>query len=120
MSRRDTSVEKRLSGYAALALKRIKNVACARRCQASSGDARRRAPHHEGLTARPPLNRRVAQRAAQAVHDESAVAVGEHALEVGGVDLHIGKTWPAGDVLHGLAEGLDFAKRRDRSAVRNA
>src|SRR4051812_5028925 len=66
------------------------------------------------------LDRRVAERAAQPVHDELAVAVGEHALEIGGVDLDVGESWSAGHILHGLRKRLDLAKRRDRLAVADA
>src|ERR1700733_4229126 len=64
------------------------------------------------------LNRPESECAADAGHDEGAVAAGEHALEIRAVDLDAGEARPAGDVLHAGRKCLDVGHGRDRAGVR--
>src|SRR5581483_552248 len=55
------------------------------------------------------LDRREAERAAEACDDEHAVAVGQHALRLGAVDLDVGEARTGSDVLQRSSIGLDLA-----------
>src|SRR5947207_6342224 len=71
------------------------------------------AVHHESFG----LDRPKPQAAADAGQDEAAIATGEHALQVGAVDLDAGKARPARDILHGGRKGFDIGHGRDRAAI---
>src|SRR5947209_15871121 len=71
------------------------------------------AVHHESFG----LDRPKPQAAADAGQDEAAIATGEHALQIGAVDLDVGKARPARDVLHALRKGFDISNSGDRAAI---
>src|ERR1700733_869694 len=63
------------------------------------------------------LNGTKSQRAADPRHDKGAVATGEHALQIGAVDLDADKARPAGDVLNDGGKGLGGGHGGDRAGI---
>src|ERR1700722_19808214 len=64
------------------------------------------------------LDRTEAQRAPDARDDETAVATGKHALQIGAVDLDAGKTRPAGNILDRGRKCLNLGRGRDGADIR--
>src|SRR5207247_5514120 len=66
------------------------------------------------------LNRQKSQRAADTIDDKDAVTHGQDPLQIGAVDLHIGETGPALEVVELWHQRLDLRHRRDGAAIRDA
>src|SRR5436305_1210637 len=64
------------------------------------------------------LDRTEPERPTNTVHDEAAVAAGQHPFEVRAIDLDAGKARPADDVLHVLRIVFDIGHGRDGAGVR--
>src|SRR5579872_5716085 len=68
-------------------------------------------------TAKVTLYRSVSDRPSDAVDDVGAVAAGQHAFQIGPVDLRAGEPWPRRNVLQRRSKSLDLSHRADRPAI---
>src|SRR6516165_1988340 len=68
----------------------------------------------------PSSDRRKPQRTADPRHDTAAVTTGEHALQIGAVDLDANEARARRDVLHRGRKDLDLGHRREALGIRYA
>src|SRR4029077_15476544 len=66
----------------------------------------------------PSLDRHKHQRAADPGPDEGTVAAGEHAVQIGGIDLDADEAWPGRDVLHRRGKRLDLGHGSKAAGIR--